>query len=306
MSAGIGEQLLGGGLLLGVQPGNGGLFLDPGSITIHKGHKCPANGLESLAGQAIKLLHRQLTAHIGAGHHLLNRGLGDPGGAQARAAARSIKIQINTYVVAHAVFTGVTELEGIDGFIPVAACAAGVGVEPRHETLGTAQLQLGLEGRALVAFNQGDGLLALVGEEEGDCHGAGGIALAGRCRAAMPTQIQAVAVRPEPAGEALGGGDLAMAEGQRLLAWSALPALLLTGSALFSGDACRSVGVGALGKSDVVAPGGDQMQIATWRQQHAHADGRGEQLRLGRTRFAAAAVITGSWFVLAVGLFGFA
>jgi len=61
----------------------------------------------------------------------------------------------------------------------------------------------------------------------------------------MPAQMQAVAVGPGPAGEAPVGGDLAMAEGQRLLAGNALPDL--------------RVGVGALGKPYVIAPTGDQL-----------------------------------------------
>ena len=188
--------------------------------------------------------------------------------------------------MAHAVFAGIAELQGVDRLIPVAAGPVGVGIEAGHKALGAVQLQLGLEGRLLIPLHQGGRLLALVGEKERHGHGAAGIALAGGCRAAMPAEMQAVAVGPGPAGEAPGGGDLAVAEGQRVLAGGAPPALLL--APLLRG---------------VVAPAGDQLQLCAGRQQHAHADGGGEQLGPGRARLAAAAVIARSWPVLAVGLF---
>jgi hypothetical protein len=206
-----------------------------------------------------------------------------------RPAAIAALFHLHTHVVAHAVLAGIAELQGIDRFIPVAAGTASVGIKPCHEALRTAQLQLGLEGRLLIALHQCDGLLALIGEKERDGHGAGVIALAGWCRAAMPAQLQAVAVGPGASGEAFAPGDLAVAEGQRFLAGDALPAL----------------GV-VVAKAHVVAPAGDQLQLPAGRQQHAHADRGGEQLGPGRAGFAVAAVVAGSRFVLGVGLPGFA
>jgi len=93
-----------------------------------------------------RFLHGQLATHIRAGNHLLDGGLGDPGGAQACAAAISTEINLHTHVVSHAELAGVAELQGIDGLIPVAAGPAGVGIKPCHEALGAAQLQLRLKG----------------------------------------------------------------------------------------------------------------------------------------------------------------
>lgn len=107
--------------------------------------------------------------------------------------AWGIQIHFHAHVVADAVFTGIAKLQGIDALIPVAAIAAGLGIEAGHETLGAAELELGLEGGILVALHQGGGLLAalaaLIGEKQRDGHGARGIALVIRRQAAMPAQV---------------------------------------------------------------------------------------------------------------------
>ena len=116
--------------------------------------------------------------------------------------------------LADAVFTGIAELQGIDALIPVASVSVGLGIEARHEALGAVELDLGLEGGILIAFDEGGGLLAtlaaLVGEKHRDRQRAGRVVLLIRRQAAMPLQVEAAAVGPFPFAEALGVGDLAV------------------------------------------------------------------------------------------------
>ena len=191
--------------------------------------------------------------------------------------------------MADAVFAGIAELEGIDALIPVAAIAAGLGIEAWHETLGAAELKLGLEGGILVAFHQGGGLLAalaaLIGDKQRDGHGARGITLTIRHQAAMPAEVEPATVGPFEVAKAAGVSDLAVGEQQRLLAWRALPGLFVACST--SG----SIGVGAFGELGVIAPAGDQLQLTTGRQEDADADRGRQELRLGGTAIAGAAII---------------
>ena len=113
--------------------------------------------------------------------------------------------------MAYAKFAGISKLQGIDSLVPVAARSAGVGIKPRHESLGANKFQLGLEGRLLIAFHQGDSFLALIGEEKRDRYGAEGIALAGGSRATVPAQMQSVAVGPRLACKAPVSGDFEVA-----------------------------------------------------------------------------------------------
>ena len=192
--------------------------------------------------------------------------------------------------MADAVFAGIAELEGIDALIPVAAIAAGLGIEAWHETLGAAELKLGLEGGILVAFHQGGGLLAalaaLIGDKQRDGHGARGITLTIRHQAAMPAEVEPATVGPFEVAKAAGVSDLAVGEQQRLLAWRALPGLFVACST--SG----SIGVGAFGELGVIAPAGEQLQLTTRGQHHADPNRGGQELGLGGARFSRATVVT--------------
>ena len=78
--------------------------------------------------------------------------------------------------------------------------------------------------------------------------------------------------------------------GAGLLAGCALPDRLLS----IVTTACGGIRAGRFGEPDVIGPAGDQLQLTTGRQEDADADRGRQELRLGGTAVAGAAIIPGA------------
>ena len=78
-----------------------------------------------------------------------------------------------------------------------------------------------------------------------------------------------------------------MAERQGLLAGCALPDRFISAAA----TPCGGIRVGRFRDPGVIAPAGDQLQLTTGRQEDADPDRGRQELRLGGTAIAGAAII---------------